>query len=113
MNAGNLVIWTLCFLNVFIHCSNAAYKCYEWTAEDQKEIGSKPSIAKEKAQCEKRHLIFTQENNGTYEGCETCSCCKRVSLGAKRESFGLANILNMRCSLLKKITGISDRQCFS
>jgi hypothetical protein len=39
-------------------------------------MGSKPSTAKEKAQCEKRYGNFIKGFNGNYPGCGTCWCCE-------------------------------------
>ena len=56
---------------------SAKYQCYQWTAEDRKEMGTKPSVASEKAQCEKRRNTFTGGDNGNYTGCGECRCCMK------------------------------------
>ncbi|XP_060564989.1 uncharacterized protein LOC132724188 [Ruditapes philippinarum] len=106
MKSWIFILQVVCSISLFLHCSNAAYECYEWTAEDKKEMGTKPSVSKEKAQCEKRHNIFSNGDNKGNIGCGSCRCCKRISIlrPVNTVSHGTSIILKMRCSLLTKLT---------
>ncbi|XP_045162295.2 uncharacterized protein LOC123527087 [Mercenaria mercenaria] len=95
----NIVLLAL-FIIISGQQSNAEYLCYHWTDEDRREMGPRPSVAAERAQCEKHSNIFTQGRNGAHPECGTCWCCEYV-LSANTGGPGSSNLLQMICRLLK------------